>query len=435
MEWYWAALIIMGGFLLLLALGTPIAFSFGIVATFGFLLFKGPDFLFRLPQTAHNSVNSFVLTAIPLFIMMAEILEFTGISKDLYVAVERWIGRLRGGLAISSVVACAGFGAVSGSSAATAAAIGRVAIPEMINRGYSKSLAGGAVSTGGTLGLMIPPSLSFIVYGFMAEQSIPRLFIAGVFPGIMLAIIFSIYIFTHTSLRPALAPMAPAFTWRERFSSLWRVWPIVLLAFIILGGIYMGVFTPSEAAAAGTMVVLIYAIIYGKLNWYNFQGALLRTARVSGFILFIIVGAVTFASLLALMRIPREMSSLIAEMEVSRYIVLAAVTGLLFLLGMFMEGVAIMVLTVPIITPIMAGLGFDLIWFGVYMTMMVEMALITPPVGLNCFVIAGIGKDYGLSLEDCFRGILPYVFLMLLGVALITAFPLIATWLPSTMMK
>lgn len=434
MEWYLAALLIMAGFLLLLALGTPIAFAFGIVSTFGFLFFMGPAFLFRLPQTAHESVNSFVLTAIPLFILMAEILEFTGISGDLYTAIERWIGKLRGGLAISSVLACAGFGAVSGSSAATAAAIGRIAIPEMINRGYSKSLAGGAVSTGGTLGLMIPPSLAFIIYGFMAEQSIPRLFIAGVIPGIMLAIMFSIYIFVHTSLRPSMAPLSPTVTWGERFSSLWRVWAIVLLAFVILGGIYRGWFTPTEAAAVGTMVVLGLAILYGKLTWRNFRGALLRTVTTACFILFIIVGAMMFANLLATVHIPRELSLMIGNMEVSRYLVLAAITGLFILLGMFMEGVAIMVLTVPILTPIVAGLGFDLIWFGIYMTLMVEMALITPPVGINCFVIAGIGKDYGLTLEDTFRGVVPYTGLVLLGAILITAFPQIVLWLPSTMM-
>jgi tripartite ATP-independent transporter DctM subunit len=433
MEWYLAALLIMAGFLLLLAVGTPIAFSFGIVATFGFLLFEGPVFLFRLPQVAHESVNSFVLTAIPLFILMAEILAFTGISSDLYTAIERWIGKLRGGLAISSVLACAGFGAVSGSSAATAAAIGRIAIPEMLSRGYSKSLAGGAVSTGGTLGLMIPPSLSFIVYGFMAEQSIPRLFIAGVIPGIMLAVMFSIYIFVHTSLRPGMAPMAPSVTWGERFSSLWRVWAIVLLAFIILGGIYRGWFTPTEAAAVGTMVVLLLAILYRKLNWQNFRGSLLRTVTTAGFILLIIVGAMMFANLLATLHIPRELSTIIGNMEVSRYLVLVAITGLFIVLGMFMEGVAIMVLTVPILTPIVAGLGFDLIWFGVYMTLMVEMALITPPVGINCFVIAGIGKDYGLTLEDTFRGIVPYTGLVLLGAILITALPQLALWLPETM--
>jgi tripartite ATP-independent transporter DctM subunit len=433
MEWYIIALLIMSAFLLLLAVGTPIAFSFGIVATFGFLFLEGPVYLFRLPQTAHESVNSFVLTAIPLFILMAEILEFTGISSDLYTAIERWIGKLRGGMAISSVLACAGFGAVSGSSAATSAAIGRIAIPEMLKRGYSKSLAGGAVSTGGTLGLMIPPSLSFIVYGFMAEQSIPRLFIAGVIPGIMLALMFSLYIFIHTTIRPSLAPIAPPTTWDERFSALWRVWAIVLVAFIILGGIYMGVFTPSEAAAAGTMVVLLLAMLYRKLNWNNFQGALLRTVSTSGFVLLIIVGAMMFASLLSIERIPRELSVMISELEVSRYLVIAAITGLFILLGMFMEGGAIMVLTVPILTPIVSSLGFDLIWFGIYMTLMVEMALITPPVGVNCFIIAGIGKDYGLSLEDTFRGILPYVGLVLLAAALITAFPEIALWLPETM--
>ncbi|MDP6100014.1 MAG: TRAP transporter large permease [Dehalococcoidia bacterium] len=433
MEWYLIALLIMATFLFLLVVGTPIAFSFGIVATFGFLFLEGPVYLFRLPQTAHESVNSFVLTAVPLFILMAEILEFTGISSDLYIAIERWIGRLRGGMAISSVLACAGFGAVSGSSAATSAAIGRIAIPEMLKRGYSKSLAGGAVSTGGTLGLMIPPSLSFIVYGFMAEQSIPRLFIAGVFPGIMLALMFSIYIFIHATISPGIAPIAPATTWNERFSALWRVWAIVLVAFVILGGIYMGVFTPTEAASAGTMVVLLMAILYRKLNRNNFQGALLRTVSTSGFVLLIIVGAMMFASLLSMERIPRELSTLIGNLEVSRYLIMAAITGMFILLGMFMEGVAIMVLTVPILTPIVSSLGFDLIWFGVYMTLMVEMALITPPVGVNCFIIAGIGKNYGLSLEDTFRGILPYVGIVLVAAALLIAFEQIALWLPDTM--
>ena len=288
MEWYTAGVLIMGAFLLLLAIGMPISFSFAVVGAGGLLLLKGPQYLSRLPQVAHESVNSFVLTAIPLFILIAEILAFTGISGDLFTAVERWLGRLPGGLAVSSILACAGFGAVSGSSAATAAAIGSVAMPEMLKRGYAKTLAAGAVSTGGTLGLMIPPSLSFIIYGFMAQQSIPKLFIAG--------IMFSIYILIHCSIDRRLAPLSASFTWRDRLVGLLKVWPVLLLAAIIMVGIYRGWFTPTEAAAAGVVVVLCYAAIYRKLTWQNLKGALLRTTVTSGFILFIIIGAMSFAT-------------------------------------------------------------------------------------------------------------------------------------------
>ena len=433
MDWYLAALLIMGAFLVLLAIGMPISFSFAVVGAGGLLLMKGPQYLSRLPQVAHESVNSFVLTAIPLFILMAEILAFTGISGDLFTAVERWLGRLPGGLAVSSILACAGFGAVSGSSAATAAAIGSVAMPEMLKRGYSKSLAAGAVSTGGTLGLMIPPSLSFIIYGFMAQQSIPKLFIAGIIPGVILAIIFSIYILVHCSIDRRLAPLSVSSTWGQRVSSVLRVWPILLLAAIIMVGIYRGWFTPTEAAAAGVVVVLCYAAIYRKLTWQNLKGALLRTAVTSGFILFIIIGAMSFATLLAQMRIPRELSQALTQSGASPLMVFVGVVILYFILGMFMEGVSIMTLTIPIIVPVMAAMGYDLIWFGVIVTLLVELALITPPVGVNCFVIAGIAKPLGVSLEETFKGIIPYVFLMLIGVALFTAYPQIATWLPSAM--
>jgi len=434
MEWYLAGTLIMGGFLLALAMGMPIAFAFGVVSTFGlFFLAGGEKAISVIPMIAHETVNSFVLTALPLFILIAELLEFTGITDDLFRAVQNWIGRLPGGLGVATVLSCAGFGAVCGSSAATAATIGKIAIPQMLSRGYDKKLATGTISTSGTLGLMIPPSLSFIVYGVMTETSIGKLFIAGIIPGLILAVFFSLYIILRCIVSPALAPRPPGVSWRERLTSLARVWGVVLLALAILGTIYRGIATPTEAAAIGGVIVLMLAAVYRKLTFANVARALLRTTLTTGFIMLIIIGALIFAHLLAILDVPRQLSLLVERWQASPYIVLAGMGVVYFLLGMFMEGASILVLTAPLFAPIVQAMGFDLIWFGVIVTLYIELALITPPVGLNVYVIAGIAEPYGVSMEEVFRGILPYVVMVILGVVLITAFPELATWLPATM--
>lgn len=433
MEWYVVGPLIMSIFVALLLLGMPIAFAFGTATVIGFVFWGGQRFQL-IPLIAHDTYNSFVLTSVPLFILIAEILIYTRINEDLYAALERWVGWLPGGLGVASILACAGFAATSGSSVATAATMGRVAMPAMLARGYDKRFTTGILASGGTLGILIPPSLTMIIYGIMTETSIARLFIAGVIPGIILTLVFCIFVIVRSRLSSAMAPGVPSFPWAERWQSLPKALPVAVLAGVIMGSIYLGLATPTEAAGLGVLTVLVLSLAYRMLNWRNLGQALRSTVLTSGFIMLIVIGAKSLAGLLGLLEIPTQMAQVIGNWQVSPLVVLLAIEIVFIILGMFMEGMGIIVLTAPVFAPLISALGFDLIWFGVFTTINIELALITPPVGVNVYVIQGIGKEYGITMGDAFRGIVPFCFLMLLVVAIITAFPELATWLPETMM-
>ena len=417
---------------LLFATGMPIAFVMALVGLLGYIYLGSLDAgLHILGLTFFAGGTSYTLSVIPLFVLMGQFATHSGLSQEIYRAVEKWLGHRRGGLAMATIGACAGFAAISGSSVATAATMGTVALPEMKKYEYAPSLATGTVAAGGTLGILIPPSATFVFYAILTEQSVGKLFIAGIFPGILLALLFILTINFQVRLNPDVAPRGPGATFRERIFALKGVWGMLCLFLIVMGGIYTGVFTPTEAAGIGAFGAFIFSILKRRMTWGYFVESLRMTAQTTAMIFIIVIGAHIFGYFLAVTRIPSELADYMASIHVSKYIVLAAVILLYSVLGMFLEGFAILVLTVPIIHPLMVNLGFDPIWFGVMVVIMMEMSLITPPVGVNVFVIKGVAKD--VPMYTIFRGIWPFWLAMLACLIILSFFPQVALLLPDTM--
>lgn len=427
--WAVATLVIFGMVFLFLAIGMPVAGGLGIAALLGGVLFLGK---FGVAAYVPWEVsNSFILTAIPLFIFMGEILLRSGLSIRLYDGAAAMLGRLPGGLLHANIGSCAIFAAISGSSLATAATIGTVALPELEKRGYDNKMACGSLAAGGTLGILIPPSISMIIIGSMTEQSIAELFIAGVFPGIMLVGLFMIYIVVRVIIQPQLAPPFEKRPLKLRALSIIRMWPVVVIMFFVLGGIYLGVTTPTEAAAVGAFTALVFALIYRKLNWLTLKASMLGAVKITAMLLFIIVGAMILSGMLGLLKVPFKMVAWVASLPFPPLAILIGIYIMYLFLGMFLDGLALVVLTVPIVFPIIRELGFDPVWFAVALVILVEMCLLTPPVGTNVYVIHGLRPDRPMS--EVILGAMPFFFMMLVGLAVITAFPQIATWLPNTM--
>ena len=417
---------------LLFATGMPIAFVMTLVGWLGYVYLGSLDGgLNILGLSFYAGGTTYTLSVIPLFVLMGQFASHAGLSHQIYWAVERWLGHRRGGLAMATVCACAGFAAISGSSVATAATMGTVALPEMKKYRYGMSLATGTVAAGGTLGILIPPSATFVFYAILTEQSVGKLFIAGILPGIMLAFLFMLAINIQVRLNPELAPRGPGATFKERINALKGVWGILVLFLIVMGGIYTGVFTPTEAAGIGAFGAFVFSLYTRKMAWHHFVASLRLTGQTTGMIFIIVIGAYVFGYFLAVTRIPFELADYMSGLEVSRYIILAGVVLIYTILGMFLDGWAIMVLTIPIIHPMMVNLGFDPIWFSVMVVIMLEMALITPPVGVNVFIIKGVAKD--VPMYSIFRGIWPFWVAMLVGLIILSIFPQIALFLPNTM--
>jgi len=434
MDWYILAIILFLGLLFLLALGLPVAFSLGLASLVGIFIFIGPQALGQITILIMDYGTNATFLAIPLFVLMAELISSSGIASDIFTAAQRWVSRLPGSLGISSILACGVFGAICGTSTGGAVAMGLVIIPELLKRGYNRSLATGAVAAGGTLSILIPPSGIMILYALIAEQSIGRMFIAGVIPGIMMVGLFSLYITIYAKLKPGVAPSPPGVSWRDKFVSLRPVWAVILLIIVVLGAIYTGVCTVVEAAAVGAFVALLIALANRKISRHSLREAAMRTTQVTCFIYFIIFGAMTFGYLLSYLRIPFELSELIVRVGVAPIFVIIMVMVLYLILGCFLDGASILVLTIPILLPALQRLGVDPIWFGIIATMNMEMSNITPPVGLNLFVVKKDVSPPQVNLEDVIRGSVPFVAVLALGIALIIIFPQIALWLPNTMM-
>jgi C4-dicarboxylate transporter, DctM subunit len=446
--------------------GMPIAFSLGLTALISIVLFLEPSELAQYGKFLFDSVNHFGLLAIPLFVLMGNLFGGSVASKHLFEAGEAWLSKLRGGLAMSSVLASAIFAALTGSSPATAAAIGRIAVPEMRSRGYPGHIATGAVAAGGTLGILIPPSVTLILYGIVTETSIGQLFAAGIIPGIVVTVLFCVWIYVATRLhearaehraprsQPALvgAPggdpvgdvtaagsppgqrtaAAREYTWPERFRSLLKVVPFLALVVAVLGVLYAGVATPSEAAGVGVvLVLLLVAVAYRGMGPRRFLDVLLETTNQSTMILTIVAFSAVIATVLAFLGAPQELALLVTELEVNRWVVLLAINLLLLVMGLFLPPVSIIVLVMPVLLPLITTLGFDPIWFGIIMTLNMEMGLITPPVGLNLYVINGIAPD--VPLRDVLRGSLPYVGVLAAGIVILSVFPELVTWLPGVL--
>jgi tripartite ATP-independent transporter DctM subunit len=428
---------VLGTFLvfLLLFVGMPIAFALMLVGFAGIAYLASLEA--ALPVTARTvyEVSAYYpYTVIPLFIVMGGFAGSSGMTQDLYAAFDKWLRKLPGGLGIATIGACAGFAAVSGSSVATAATMGTIAAPEMKRFRYHPRLATGSIAAGGTLGFLIPPSIGFIVYGMLTEQSIGKLLIAGIIPGLILAIAYMAIVIIKVKLNPRLAPVSPEpVTWREKLRALTDIWETAAVFLLVMGGIYTGFFTPTEAGAIGATTLFLIALFKRKLNRENLPTALQEAVRISVMVLFLVAGANVFSYFLALSTIPVKVATWTAGLEVSRYLIHAFMVVIYLFLGCFLDAISMMVLTMPVIYPVVLALGFDPIWFGVIAVLMMEAGLITPPMGLNIFTVAGVVKD--VSVEEIFRGALPFLLSIFAIVILITVFPKLTLVLPNMMFQ
>ncbi len=413
--------------LVLLAIGLPVGFALGTGGLVGMLLFMGGEgTLNQIPLLAYKSLDDFVLCAVPLYVLMSQILLEGKVGDDLFELGNKWLRHLPGGLGAATIVACGIFAAITGSSAACAVTIGAIAIPEMLKRNYERTVVLGAVAAGGTLGILIPPSIPMILYGAITGESIGQLFMSGVVPGFMLTVFFIlVVIFKSRNL-----PLEPKASWDERITALKSsIWGL-MLPVIVVGGIYTGAFTPTEAAAVGTVFSLfITFFIYKTLTLKHIPGILLGTVKTSSMIFAIMIGATLFGFVLTILQVPQALTMMVTEMQMSRWIFFIMINCLLLFLGCILETVSIIFITVPILYPIILQLGFDPIWFNVILQINMEMALITPPVGMNLFVIQGVSPDS--KMTQIVKGVMPYAAVMAFEMLILCLVPELATWLPS----
>jgi C4-dicarboxylate transporter DctM subunit len=430
MSWGVAGAIYLVVMTLLLASGVWIAIALGTVGVTGLLIIN-PSLVAGIESVAWNTIESFVLTAVPLFLFMGALIMNSGVSARFYRGLTPWLARVPGGLAQSNIVACSIFAALCGSSVATAAAIGAIAIPEMRTRGYDMRVTTGTLAAGGTLGILIPPSIPLIIYGSTVGESVGRLFTAGVIPGIILTLSFMAFLGVQVWLHPTLVPRdASEVTWAMRLRSLLDLVPIVFLIVLVLGGIYVGVMTPTEAAGVGAAGAVAVAALYRGLTWAVLRRSLLETVRANAMILFIVIGAQIMSFALVSAGIPRGVVAVISGLSASHWVVFTFIVAMYLVLGCLVDALSLMLLTLPVIFPIIQAQGFDPIWFGVVLVLLLETGLITPPVGINLFVIQGMS---GEPLGRVSVGALPYVVLMLLCILLLAFFPGLALWLPAKM--
>ncbi|MBD1548722.1 TRAP transporter large permease [Roseibium aggregatum] len=429
-----SGLLVMIGLLALLGIGTPIAFALGFVSIMALLIVDGPGSLSILGETFFAGLASFELVSIPMFILMGAAVASSPAGKDLYEALDRWLNRVPGGLVLSNLGACSIFAALSGSSPATCAAIGKMGIPEMTDRGYPNEIAAGSIAAGGTLGILIPPSITMIVYGIATETSIGRLFIAGLLPGLMLTILFMAWtIFECKRRGVGLSALTERFTMKERFAALPRVLPFLTIIAGILYVLYGGVATPSEASGVGALLcILLVVVIYRMWSFSKVTRMFRDTLKESIMIMMIIGASELFSYTLSSMFVTQSIAGWIADLDVNRWVLMAVINLFLLFAGFFLPPVAVILMTAPILMPIILQAGFDPYWFAVILTINMEIGLITPPVGLNLYVINGIAPN--ITLAEILRGSIPYVLCMVVGIVILCLFPGIATWLPELML-
>lgn len=415
--------------LVLLFSGLPVAFALGLSGVVGMILFLGGEgALAQLPIIGYKSLDDFVLTAVPMYILMSQILLTGKVGNDLFELANKWLRHLPGGLGVATVIACAIFAAITGSSVACAVTIGSIAIPEMLSRGYSRHLVLGTVAAGGTLGILIPPSIPMILYGAITDESIGKLFMSGVVPGVLLTLMFiAIVVYNSRNL-----PMQEAASWDERITALKKSFWGLLLPIIVVGGIYTGAFTPTEAAGVGTVYSLFITFcVYRTLTFKDLPEILNDTIKTSCMIFAIMIGASLFGFVLTILNAPQALTEYVAELNMGRWVVFVAINILLLFLGCILESISIIFITLPILFPLIMRLGFDPIWFNVVMLLNLELALITPPVGMNLFVLQGISPDSRMT--DIIKGVVPFGLAMALEILILCFFPEIATWLPSVL--
>ncbi|MBG0775988.1 MAG: TRAP transporter large permease [Desulfovibrionaceae bacterium] len=421
-------------FFALVFLGAPIFIGLGLSSVTGMYLIRGAQGLYQLPAAIVGQLESFLLVALPLYLLMGEALSKSGAGSDVYKALERWLNRFPGGLAIASIYACALFGAMCGVSVAGVAAIGVIAVPEMLKRGYDKSMAAGAVTAAGALAVLIPPSISFIIYGAIAGVSVGKLFIGGIVPGLVLATAMAAYVLVRAKAQPHLVGTSErtAYTWKDMLAPLPKLWPVFLLIFAVLGTIYTGVATPTEAGAIGAMGSLVVTAIYKQLNLRNLWSILTGTTRVTATIMIIMAAAFAFSQFLNLVRIPETLSQWVVTLQMPPLAIVLLIMCFFLLLGCFIDGVSLIIVTTPVVLPTILALGFDPLWYGVLLVLNLEMAVITPPVGLNLYSMQSIMKDT-LSMKDIIKGSFPYLLVEFGVLLLFVLVPELALWLPGGM--
>jgi len=416
----------------LMLLRMPVAFAMMCVGFFGMWALEGLRSAGGVVVTeSFSAVSSYSLIVAPMFVLLGNVSSAAGFSSGLYDAAYAWVGRFRGGLASASVIACAAFAAVCGSSVATAVTLGKVALPEMKRLGYAPGLSTGAIAAGGTLGFLIPPSTGFVLYAILTEQSIGRLFMAGVIPGLMLTTFFIGVVWIVAYLNPAAGPRGQAMTVREKLETLRRSAPLLGVMVLSIGGIYVGVFTPVEASGVGAALVILLAFATRSLSLSGFWRAVQETLRTSAMLYTIVIGANVLNPFLAVTHIPAVLGEGLQELGLGAYGSLAVIIFAYIILGMFMDGLAMLVVTIPIVYPIMMSFGFDPIWFGVVAVIVIEMGMISPPVGMNVFVVRGVAGD--VPLTTIFKGVMPFLGAMIIALILIIAFPQLALFLPNSM--
>ncbi len=428
-----AGLIGIAALFVLMILRTPVAFAMLLVGFFGYWGLSGFRSASAMLMTeSYSAVSSYSLIVVPMFVLLGNVASAAGYSRGLYDAAYAWVGRLRGGLASASVIGCAAFSAVSGSSVATAVTLGKVALPQMKRLGYADSLATGAVAAGGTLGFLIPPSTGFVLYAILTEESIGRLFMAGILPGILLCALFMGVIWLQATLRPEDGPKGEKIGWAEKLRISSEAWPLFGVILVSIGGIYLGVFTPVEASGIGAGLVILLALVQRRVDWAGFKEAVLDTLKTSAMLYMVVIGANVLNPFLAITHIPATLGAELETLGLGAYGTLIVILLAYVVLGMFMDGLSMLVITIPIVFPVITGFGFDPIWFGVVAVIVIEMGMITPPVGMNVFVVRGVAGP-GVPLTTVFSGVTPFLIAMVVGLVLIILFPQIATLIPNTM--
>lgn len=418
--------------LIFFILGIPIAFSLGTAGIIGIFLLTGDlkVLMSMVGLVTFDAVASYVLSAVPMFILLAFLTSSGGLATDMYRAAYNWTSNIRGGVAIGTVFACGIFGAMSGASLAAASVMSEIAVPNMRRLGYSEVLTGGVVSIGATLDILIPPSILFVIYGIMTNTSVGKLLLAGVFPGITLGIFLILCILIWVSIRPQDAPKAEQVSWSERWRSSYRIWPCILLIFIIMGLLYGGVATPTEVAGLGAFFAGLIGVILRRLTWAGALHAFKATIRISAMIFMILIGAYVFGYFMTLSGIPEKVIDAVYAMNLNRWIVIIAICVSYFIFSMFMDELPLMLIYLQITFPLIVKLGFDPIWYGVVMAIMIMMGFVFPPVGLICFVVSSAGK---IELAKVYKGSSILIIAIVMTLVLLMIFPEIALWLPSTM--
>ena len=429
----WVVLLLFLMMFISFAMGVPVAFALGGAGVLVILFAWNPGSLTLVALAAVNKLSGFAFLAIPFFIFMGIVLETAGIADDLFRMMFKWFGQLRGGLAVGTVLICTVFAAMTGVSGAATVTMGVIALPAMLKRNYQKEISIGCIAAGGALGILIPPSITMIIYGLIAPESVGKLFAGGVFAGLTLSALFIAYILIRSRLQPHLAPALPMEErggWRERFVTLKAVIAPIFLVLAVLGSIFGGITSVSEAGAMGALGSLLCAAIYRRLNWDMLKESCFRTLRLTCMVMWIILGATAFSSFISASGISRVIGDFVLALEVNRWTILVGIQLVLILMGMIMETTGIIMVTVPIFVPIIKALGFDPVWFGVLFVVNTEMAFLTPPFGYNLFYMRAVVPE-GITMIDIYRSIIPFVGLQAIGLVLCMFFPAIILWLPS----